>query len=106
MGASAQPQQSSVTSTTNAGNSPGASNDHASASNKVLSMAELASGKLSESDRARAMNPTVKLTSLTNSKKGLVDYDADSDEEEGEEESETGSSSPKKQKTGNAEVGP
>jgi len=101
--ASAQPQQSSVTSTTNAGNSPGASSDHASTSNKVLSMAELASGKLSESERARAMSPTVKLTSLSNSKKGLVDYDADSDEEE--DDSETGSSSPKKQKTGNAEVG-
>jgi len=87
-------QQSSVTSTTNTGTG---------ASNEVLSMAELAAGKLSESDRARASSPTVKLTPLTNTKKvmALVDYDADSDEEEADDESE---SSPKKQKPSAASV--
>jgi len=87
-------QQSSVTSTTNTGTG---------ASNEVLSMAELAAGKLSESDRARASSPTVKLTPLTNTKKvmALVDYDADSDEEEADDESE---SSPKKQKPNAASV--
>jgi len=87
-------QQSSVTSTTNTGTG---------ASNEVLSMAELAKGKLSESDRARASSPTVKLTPLTNTKKvmALVDYDADSDEEEADDESE---SSPKKQKPNAASV--
>ena len=60
-------------------------------------------GKLSESDRARASSPTVKLTPLTNTKKvmALVDYDADSDEEEADDESE---SSPKKQKPNAASV--
>ena len=60
-------------------------------------------GKLSESDRARASSPTVKLTPLTNTKKvmALVDYDADSDEEEADDESE---SSPKKQKPSAASV--
>merc|ERR1719189_751601 len=88
-------QQSSVTSTTNTGTG---------ASNEVLSMAELAAGKLSESDRARASSPnSVKLTPLTNTKKvmALVDYDADSDEEEADDESE---SSPKKQKPNAASV--
>merc|ERR1712051_1184997 len=88
-------QQSSVTSTTNTGTG---------ASNEVLSMAELAAGKLSESDRARASSPnSVKLTPLTNTKKvmALVDYDADSDEEEADDESEN---SPKKQKPNAASV--
>lgn len=87
-------QQSSVTSTTNTGTG---------ASNEVLSMAELAAGKLSESDRARASSPSAKLTPLTNTKKvmALVDYDADSDEEEADDESE---SSPKKQKPNAASV--
>merc|ERR1740129_93910 len=88
-------QQSSVTSTTNTGTG---------ASNEVLSMAELAAGKLSESDRARASSPnSVKLTPLTNTKKvmALVDYDADSDEEEADDESEN---RPKKQKPNAASV--
>jgi len=72
-------QQNLVTSTSG--------NDHGASNNEVLSMAELASNKLSES---RSMNPTVRLTPLqNNTKKGLVDYDADSDEEETEEEEKT-----------------
>lgn len=74
-------QQSSVTSTTSLASSAGPGAEH-----EVLSMAELAAGKLSES---RSMNPTVRLTPLSNSKKALVDYEADSDEEEADDESES-----------------
>lgn len=92
-------QQSSVTSTTTlAGANAGAAGLSAAASavgalvasgngagdhsiaNEVLSMAELASGKLSESERSGS--PTVKLQASANSKRALVDYDADSDDEE------------------------
>jgi protein phosphatase-4 regulatory subunit 3 len=60
------------------------------AANAVLSMAQLAAGKLSESDKSRIadMNPTVNPIQ-NNAKKGLVDYDADSDDDDIDDENKT-----------------